>query len=53
VPLGTRSGIEQRLAVDGHPVDEPVLAQPLVGEPVVTELSDTADVAGEARSARV
>jgi EmrB/QacA subfamily drug resistance transporter len=53
VPLGTRSGIEQRLAVDGHPVDEPVLAQPLVGEPVVTELSDTADVAGEARGARV
>ncbi|MBD8057559.1 MFS transporter [Cellulomonas sp. JH27-2] len=35
VPLGNRSGIQQRLEVDGQPVDEQVPGQPLVGEPVV------------------
>ncbi|MEN0130895.1 MAG: MDR family MFS transporter, partial [Brevundimonas sp.] len=43
VPLGTRSGIQQRLEVDGHPIDEPVLGQPLVGEPVLADLDGPVD----------
>jgi len=35
VPLGNRSGIQQRLEVDGQPIDESVPGRPLVGEPVV------------------
>ncbi|WP_081861568.1 MDR family MFS transporter [Cellulomonas sp. HZM] len=36
VPLGNRSGIQQRLEVDGEPLDAPAVpGQPLVGEPVL------------------
>jgi len=49
VPLGTRSGIQQRLEVDGHPIDEPVLGQPLVGEPVVADLDGRVDATDDVR----
>ena len=54
VPLGNRSGIEQRIEVDGHAIDEqPVLGQPLVGEPVVTSTSDDEIALDDPRGARV
>ncbi|WP_123370453.1 MDR family MFS transporter [Cellulomonas sp. PhB150] len=54
VPLGNRSGIQQRIEVDGHAIDEqPVLGQPLVGEPVVTSASDDELEDADPRGARV